>query len=41
MIENLKKLKVGKVVINPNMSDYTTYKVGGNALAIIYPNNIF
>ncbi len=40
MIENLKKLKVGKVVINPNMSDYTTYKVGGNALAIIYPNNI-
>ena len=40
MIENLKKLKVGKVVVNPNMSDYTTYKVGGNALAIIYPNNI-
>ena len=40
MIENLKKLKIGKIVANPKMSDYTTYKVGGNALAIIYPNNI-
>ena len=40
MIEKLKKLKVGKVVNNPKMSDYTTYKVGGNALAIVYPNDI-
>ena len=40
MIEKLKKLKVGKVVSNPKMSDYTTYKVGGNALAIIYPTDI-
>lgn len=40
MIEKLKKLKVGKVIVNPKMSDYTTYKVGGNALAIVYPNDI-
>ena len=40
MIEKLKKLKVGKVVPNPKMSDYTTYKVGGPAIAIVYPNNI-
>ena len=40
MIENLKKLKVGKVVSNPKMSDYTTYKVGGNALAIVYPTDV-
>ena len=40
MIEKLKKLKVGKIVNNPKMSDYTTYKVGGNALAIVYPNDI-
>ena len=40
MIEKLKKLKVGKVIVNPKMSDYTTYKVGGNALAIVYPNDV-
>ena len=40
MIEKLKKLKVGKVVNNPKMSDYTTYKVGGNALALVYPNDV-
>ena len=40
MIEALKKLKVGKVVKSPKMSEYTTYKVGGKALAIVYPENI-
>ena len=40
MIEKLKKLKVGKVVSNPKMSDYTTYKVGGNVLDIVYHNDI-
>ena len=40
MIDNLKKLKIGKVVVNPKMSEYTTYKVGGNAIAIVYPTDI-
>ncbi len=40
MIENLKKLKVGKVIADPKMSNYTTYKVGGNAIALVYPNDI-
>ena len=40
MIEKLKKLKVGKVVFEPKMSNYTTYKVGGNALAIVYPDDL-
>ena len=40
MIEKLKKLKVGKVIFDPKMSNYTTYKVGGNALAIVYPDNL-
>ncbi len=40
MIENLKKLKVGKVIDNPKMSNYTTYKVGGNAIAIVYPTSV-
>ena len=40
MIEKLKKLKVGKVIVEPKMSNYTTYKVGGNALAIVYPDNL-
>ena len=40
MIENLKKLKIGKVIPNPKMSDYTTYKVGGYAIALVYPDDI-
>ncbi len=40
MIEVLKKLKVGKIIKNPKMSEYTTYKVGGKALAIVYPEDI-
>lgn len=40
MTEKLKRLHVGKVVNNPLMKDYTTYKVGGRALAIVYPNSI-
>lgn len=40
MIEELKKLKVGKVIANPEMKNYTTYKVGGQALAIVIPDSI-
>jgi len=40
MVEELKKLKVGKVIANPLMKEYTTYKVGGNALAIVIPNDV-
>ena len=40
MIEQIKKLKIGKIVENPIMKKYTTYKVGGEALALIYPDNI-
>ena len=39
MIEALKKLKIGKIIKNPKMSEYTTYKVGGKALAVVYPDN--
>lgn len=40
MIEQIKKLRIGKIVENPIMKKYTTYKVGGEALALIYPDNI-
>ena len=39
MIEALKKLKIGKIIKSPKMSKYTTYKVGGKALAVVYPDN--
>ncbi len=39
MIEALKKLKIGKIIKSPKMSEYTTYKVGGKALAVVYPDN--
>lgn len=40
MIEEIKKLKIGKIIVDPKMKDYTTYKVGGEALAIVYPTDI-
>jgi UDP-N-acetylmuramate dehydrogenase len=40
MVEKIKKLKIGKVVEKPIMKKYTTYKVGGEALALVYPDNI-
>ncbi len=40
MIDKLKKMKVGKVIVNPLMKDYTTYKVGGKALAMVIPDNV-
>ncbi len=40
MIEKLKKLKVGKVISNPLMKEYTTYRIGGPAIALVIPNTI-
>ncbi len=40
MIEEVKKLKVGKVIEKPLMKNYTTYKVGGKALLLVIPNGI-
>ena len=40
MIENIKKLKIGKIIVKPKMSDFTTYKVGGYAKALVYPNSV-
>lgn len=40
MLEELKKMKVGKIIPNPQMKDYTTYRAGGKALAIIIPSSI-
>ncbi len=39
IIEDLKKLKVGKITPDINMKDYTTYKVGGKAIALVTPND--
>jgi UDP-N-acetylmuramate dehydrogenase len=40
IIQKIKKSKIGKIVTNAQMSKYTTYRVGGIALAIVYPKNI-
>lgn len=40
MIEQIKKLKVGKVIEKPLLKNYTTYKVGGPAQAIVYPLDV-
>ena len=40
IIEELKGMNLGKVLTDVPLKNYTTYKVGGNAKAIIYPKNI-
>ena len=39
VLEKIIKSDLGKVEVNPLLSKYTTYKVGGKALAIVYPKN--
>ena len=40
IIQEIKELDVGKVEDNVILSKYTTYKVGGPALGIVYPRSI-
>ena len=35
--EEIKKLHIGKVITNAFMKDYTTYKVGGKVVCVVYP----
>ena len=39
VIKELIARKLGKVLINEKISNYTTYKVGGKVRAIVYPKN--
>ncbi len=39
VIKDIKKLHVGKIIENPLMKDYTTYKVGGKAICIVLPDD--
>ena len=39
LIDEIKKLNVGKILTNVSLKDYTTYKVGGIAKVMVYPKN--
>ena len=39
LIKELNNLKIGDVTENANLKEYTTYKVGGKALAVVSPDN--
>ena len=40
LINDLKKLNCGKVIVKPKMCDYTTYRVGGFVKAIVIPKDV-
>ena len=40
IVSKIEKAEIGKVERNPLLSKYTTYKVGGKALAIVYTKNV-
>ena len=39
IVNDIKKLHVGKVITNVLMKDYTTYKVGGKVICMVYPED--
>lgn len=39
IVNDIKKLSIGKVIDKPILKDYTTYKVGGEAICIVYPDD--
>lgn len=39
-INELKKLNLGKMILDASLKEYTTYKIGGIARVIIYPRDI-
>ena len=39
-IIDLKNMDLGKTIENDSLNKYTTYKVGGKAKLIIYPDNL-
>ena len=39
IIKDIKSLHVGKVIENAYMRDYTTYKVGGKVICMVYPED--
>ena len=39
MIEDIKKLKVGKIETNIDLKKYCTYKVGGVGKVLVIPDN--
>ncbi len=40
IINDIKKLKIGHILENIDIKEYTTFKAGGKALALVYPDNI-
>lgn len=40
IINEIEKLDIGRVEENVSLSKYTTYKVGGTALALVYPKSV-
>ena len=40
IIEKIKKLKIGKIIEDAYMRDYTTYKVGGKVTCMVFPKDV-
>ncbi len=41
LIEKIKKLNIGEIIENADLKKYTTYHVGGHALAVVLPDDIY
>jgi len=40
LIEQIEKLNIGDIIENADLKEYTTYKAGGKALAIVIPDDL-
>lgn len=41
IIEDIKNLNIGKVLENIDIKEYTTYHIGGKALGMVFPNDVY
>ena len=39
IIDYIKELDIGDVIVNKELKEYTTYKVGGMPICVVYPDN--
>lgn len=41
ILDKIKELDIGEVLENVDLTKYTTYKAGGHALGMVFPNDIY
>lgn len=41
IVDEIRKLDIGDIIENVDLTNYTTYRAGGKALAMVFPNDVY